>query len=286
MLGRVIYGDQRLFINGMEMSGVQSNSSSLDTNYVPIFVAGTGVYSQEPSGPTEYPFSFERVVFETDPLTGVLFSGLSGHFAYATGNSTGYQTFGFENGLITSYSISCAVGDLAKSSVDIAARGNMGSFNDGIDIATGAEYNSPFIGKPGDLHISGYSDGETNRVQSIEYTLTIPYTSNDKIGTAFGPDSRRLTGPITISTKFSIEVQDFRQEDLFSLICDTAEKNLYFYFTDCDNTTVRAFNAPRSKLKSSSYNADVGTNLSFDITYQGYVNSTGEAIACLNGNGI
>lgn len=286
MFGRIHYGDQRLFINDMEISGVQSNSASLDTNYVPIFVAGTGFYKQESSGPKESSFSFERVVFDEDPLTGVMFSDLSGHFAYATGNSTGYQTFGFEHGLVLSYSIKCAVGDFAKNSVDISARGNVGSFNTGIDIADGQEYSSPFIGLPSNLNISGYSDGETNRVQSIEYTMTIPYTSRDMIGAAFGPDSRRITVPISISTKFSIEVQDFRQEDLLSLVCDTSEKNLYFYFTDCDGGVVRSFNAPRSKLKDSSYNASIGGNLTFDISYQGYVNTTGEALACLNGVGV
>lgn len=284
MLGRIAYQDFRVFVNDIEMSGTVGGSSSFDTNYTPIFVAGTGIYCQEPSGPSKNPFSFERILFDNDPFTGFLFENLSGYFAFATGHSSGYQTYDFYNGRASSYSIVCSVGEVAKTSVEISNHGNIGNTGGNLNIPDAGSYSGFYIGRAGDLKISGLDDINANRATSIEYTLSIPYVSDEKIGQMFGEDSRRLTGPMTIETRFSIEVEDFRATDLYSHICSETEKNLHFRFEDCDQNTVRAFNAPRSKIKSVSFSAGIGSNLTFELLYQGYVNTTGEALAALNGN--
>lgn len=288
MNGRILYNAERLFINGVEMSGVQGASSSLDTQKAPLLVAGTGFYCQQPSGPLSNQFSFDRVFLANDPYTGFLFGEVTGYFGYETGSNGESQQVEFHHGRTQTYSIKCSVGQVATTSVSIENYGDFGATGTGI-ILSEATYPEVYIGKSSDLRISGFSEGESNRVSSVEWTMTIPYTSNQTIGTMFGPDSRRVSTPITIDTSISIDADDFRQESLQSLICDPSPKNLKFSFFDCGEVSAeRTFNSPRSELKSSSFRSEIGSNgnLIFDLSFRTFVNTTGEAMACLNGVGI
>lgn len=270
MYGRVIYSDQRLFINNLEVNGVQSCSTSFDVPVSPIFIAGVGPYSQEVGSQLEGSVEVERLIVQSDDfLTSLLGRSVSGCLAYKRSDESTYRTNAFLDARIKSYSIECSVGQIAKSNFSMSVYGNMGA---GI-AETGAENPySVMIAKPGDLTIS-LPDVSTNRVQSINYEVSIPYSRNSFIGGITGSGQVLQNEGVTIDVTVGFDADDIESPRFFDQLCADGV-NINFRFENCSGDVVRSFSAPNARFVGTSMSAGIGENMSVDFKYQSVLANT------------
>lgn len=132
--------EQTLVVNGYALSGVNNIDGSYGITEKPLRVAGVGFIDAIIDAPLEGNFTISRTMVGRDPLATVATNGrfdydenpVSGAIFYGDNN------FGFTNGRVTRYSVSCSVGQMPEIETDIRVFGQLGkdllsSFNISIN---------------------------------------------------------------------------------------------------------------------------------------------------------
>ncbi|MZH02242.1 MAG: hypothetical protein F3745_02230 [Nitrospinae bacterium] len=138
--------EQKFFINGTQLSGVQSVNGSYAISEKPINIIGWGHVN---SNFYDQPFYLDSDGFTAPESLNVLNAPLEGSFSINsalvsedfflnhTGDNPftgsihhGNQYFGFYNGYITSHSVSCSVGQIPSTSTSISVFGDIGGSPD------------------------------------------------------------------------------------------------------------------------------------------------------------
>ena len=66
------YGDQKLIVNGLIVSGVQSVDTSTDFAVNPVYVAGIGVLKQQSNKQIVPSFSFDQIITDKDIIPSLV----------------------------------------------------------------------------------------------------------------------------------------------------------------------------------------------------------------------
>ena len=170
--GRNFYNDQQVFIGAQgssvsELKGVQSFDGSWSLPYEQMVAAGYEYVGSEINGALVGEVGVSRmIVQESDPVTGLLDSSLSGYLIYGK-NESYNKTFNFSQGYINSYESSCSVGEVASADFDLTVYGNIGKLNaetrsyaaiiPEVAIAANIVLTTPF--------------GSTNAIESYSFSL-------------------------------------------------------------------------------------------------------------------
>lgn len=123
--------EQRVIINNDELMGVQSVDGSYSINQKPINIAGVGFVDSIVASPMVGNFNISRKMTGTDPLlvknalNKYRFDeeDITGVILYDAGN----KGFGFTQGRVTSYSVTCNVGEIPEIQTGIITYGKMGA---------------------------------------------------------------------------------------------------------------------------------------------------------------
>jgi hypothetical protein len=276
MFGRVIYSDQRLYLNSALVNGVTECSADVNLSQNDIFVAGIGQYDSYIQQPIEGTFNLNRHFFYnvTDVITGYFNSNISGSILYKKTEDSTYKHFSFETGRITSYSLECSVGTIPTNNVSMQIMGgNFGSNFTQPSTPLEQELASSLpIVKPKDITI-GIGFFDTDRVQSFNYNISVDYKRNDTIGYLNKALDFEPTYPIVIETSFDIEVDEYEAPNFLEQICLNEEEDISFTYESCEHDYVRNMCAPKSKLTSLNFNAGIGNAMTFSLSYRSILNN-------------
>ena len=277
--GRNIYADQRVFISGMELAGVQSAEGTYNIPIEPVRALGQGgaIINEDPGVRTlEANFNVDRIVVTNeDPLTGFFKEdkiGLSGHLIYDEN-----KAFAFDRGFIDSYSSACSINQVPTLDFGMTVfGGNIGA----AGVPTGrsvAKDNPVYVARPGDisLNVSGY---ESNRVQAYSYSIIIERTPLHKMGDEWSPQDFIVNYPIPIDITFDLEVDDYKGKKFLEFICQPQRQDLEIKLNDCNNTCglgsgIRTFKAPQARLISYNQVGSIDQALTATIEYRAYATS-------------
>tara|TARA_B110000305_G_scaffold165102_1_gene182578 strand:+ start:2878 stop:3918 length:1041 start_codon:yes stop_codon:yes gene_type:complete len=123
--------EQSVIINGYALSGVQEVAGSYGISEKPIKVAGVGFIDALINSPLEGSFSLSRSMVSSDPLLEL---NSQGKYKYDEEEFEGailYENqtkgFGFTQGRVSKYSVSCSIGGIPEMQTDFTVYGNLGS---------------------------------------------------------------------------------------------------------------------------------------------------------------
>jgi len=283
MYGRVAYDSQRLYLNGSFIEGVTDHSSSFSSNKTDLLFAGTGYLQSVSEGEQGGEFSFSRVLsFDNDLVTGMFNGDVSGKFLYGV-REEDFQVFNFERGRISSYNISCEVGGIASSDIQVTCFGNMGG-NGTEPYLPEYNYTNPkiSISRALNLDVAGSS---TNRVQSIDYSIQVNYSEEPFLSEIESSTTQiKVNYPVLIESTFVLDVDDYSSSRVFDLLCSAPTQNLNFSFDDCQYGITRKFYSPNAELSDISYTSSLDGNMQYTLTYQSKIKNLSSIGAILSLN--
>jgi len=282
--GRNIYADQKVYISGMQIAGVQAVDGRYNLPVTPVKALGQegAIINEDPGvSSLEANFSVDRIVVtNNDPLTGFFIDdsvGISGHVIYDED-----KAFAFDRGFIDSYSSSCAINELPTLDFSMTVYGgNIG----GVGVPTGRsiDQNNPlYVARPGDIAVN-VSGWECNRVQSYSYEIIVERTPLETIGDEWSPQGFIVQYPIEVNVSFSLEVDGYRSKRFLDFICQPHRQDLEIVLNDCGNrcglgSGIRTFRAPHSRLISYDQAGSIDSALTANLQYKTYItNVTGIA---------
>lgn len=123
--------EQRVIINNDELRGVQSVDGSYSINQKAINIAGVGFVDSIVNSPMVGNFSISRKMTGADPL---LVKNSLNKYRFDEEDFTGVilydkgdKGFGFTQGRVSSYSVTCNAGEIPEMQTNITVYGNMGA---------------------------------------------------------------------------------------------------------------------------------------------------------------
>jgi hypothetical protein len=268
--------EQKVFINGSEVRGVQTVGLQYQVNSAPVRFLGMQQVGEVPSSPQVATVSIGHLLISDDillPYTGE--RAITGYVVQDRRNPTG--NIGFTSGYLTNYRVHCAVGQIPEISADIEIYGNVAripSGNDPLGFSSISSGTSPGlkVASPGsmDLTVDGFN---TNRVQSFDIQISVPRNPIFILGDR-NPKSVEYGGPVEVTCSFSISAKDYNPYALRSYPSNPLISDVAAAFRDVsDNQTIISFNLPKLTLKSQSYNVDIDNRSIVNLTYNGYLTS-------------
>tara|TARA_Y100000114_G_scaffold150231_1_gene165501 strand:- start:5970 stop:6785 length:816 start_codon:yes stop_codon:yes gene_type:complete len=205
MFGTKLNYDSRLFLEGEEVSGIKSVDFAYNTSAQTINPLGFKNGLTTVNGEIQQSFSFTRdLVYKSigvsgvggsDPFTGS--NNLSGSIHYED------QSYGFQSGYLSNWSINCAVGAPVKEQATFIVYDEMrtGASASGSDAA-------PSITIPSQGSITATCDNSTtNRVIGFDYAITCNRKPYYSIGQK-APVEVKFIPPVNINASVQIEVDD------------------------------------------------------------------------------
>lgn len=263
---RNIYQDQQVFLNGVELKGVQSFDGSWSVPNSPMIAAGYGYVGSEIEGELVGEVSVSRnIITGQDPVTGMIGSMVSGYLLYGVDQQKN-KSFNFNNGYINSYSSSCSIGEVATSDFSLTSYGNIGS---GVITDTSYQDINPIVATANSMTLNT-SFGSTNAIQSYDLSFSLDVTPVYKMGDMFVPSKYEVASPITVSTNFEIFANEYEIKNLIDAVCSSEfVENISFSLNEkCNSNPIRSFTLNNAKLTSSNITAGIGNNLGISLGFE------------------
>jgi|TARA_Y100000289_G_scaffold19707_1_gene19025 hypothetical protein len=273
--GRNIYYDQSVYINGSEIKGVQSFDGNWSVPNTPMLAAGYEFVGTEIEGELVGEVSVSRqIVSSSDPIPNLIGSPINGYLLYGPNHSRN-KSFNFNQGYITSFQSSCAVGEVATSDFSLTAYGGIGSGN-----ITNTSYTpiTPTVALANSMTLNT-SFGSTNAIQSYDFDLSLNVRPIYKMGDMFVPSDFEIESPLASKVNFTITADEYEIKNLFNSICSTDFiENLSITLNEkCDGPEITSFSFNGAKLVDSSISADIGNNLTINLGYEKYYSNASDA---------
>lgn len=250
-LGRIIRDKNFVYINGQTLYDVESLNASFSANNSPLRVAGHGSVGLVSQGILQGQMSLQRLSINDDPFTGldifpVPFSGV---FRYI--DSTDQERhFTMHSGYVSNYSFSAQVQDIPRITTDIIAYGNMvgGTGIPTGNITTDADGFLDNYVFPRGINLN-FSDGETNRVQSFDYSISVNRSARSRLGQVNSIPDNFVSYPIEVSVSIEIDVDEYSAPKIDNLICRDRE-DISLELLNCEGSGIRSFVMESGTLQS------------------------------------
>lgn len=217
--------DQIFYLNGTAFSGIKSINGGYSLNYEPIKTVGVGYSKQIIAEVPNGEINITKDLLYVEPFLN--FTGesldkkaipLSGSVHY---NS---KSIGFQNGYLTSFGLSCSVGEVPQTDLSISVFGDFGK-----TISASGSGASPYISVPQvkDIRLT-CSGSATNRINNFQYNINCPktpiYTLSDN--NAYVPVEVLSEMPVEVTANFTMEVDDYEVKKMYDMI--TSSDDLSF----------------------------------------------------------
>jgi hypothetical protein len=296
--------NQRFYINGTGLSGVQSVDGNYGVNEQNVNFAGFGYVTGLISQPMQGNFTISRALIGNDPWlsftgdgTSAAFSGsvfyerpnLGGTLDNTEGN---YMSgcFGFHSGYLNSYNISCGIGEIPSVQVSVSVYGDLGP---GIDVRAGHESYPLWPNGVEDAEIRVPNQGgivltcdgsSTNRITSFSHSIELPRTALYALPNAAAADLTAdsvkwkmpvqvdLSYPIESTTNFTLEIDDYETKNLYGALTGIHVHDTDITINDDSGSQIVKFDLTKSRLISESFSSEVGGPVTVNLTYKKYSN--------------
>jgi hypothetical protein len=229
--------ENHFFLNGSTISGITSVNGSYNINYAPIKTVGVGYNKQIIAEVPVANFSISKYLLYDEPFLNFTGENYDRTAKFFNGSlNYNNKRFGFQSGYLNSFSLSCSVGDVPTTDVDIIVYGDVGpNYN------SSGSLRSPYITVPQvkDIIIT-CSGSSSNRVVNFDYNINCPkepiyllYQSGYANGSPSGPSGPTgpisptrnyipsevlLRLPIEIDASFTLEVDDYSSRSLYEIL--------------------------------------------------------------------
>lgn len=269
MFGTKLNYDSLLFLDGQEVSGINSVDISYSNSTNVINPLGYSEGLTTVAGNVNQTFSFTRDLISNS----ILGSGIGGRPAY-TGDtnlsgSIHYEgnSYGFQSGYLNNWSVSCAVGAPVKETATFAVYDEMRT-----GVSASGSVASPSIFIPSQGSITATCDNSsTNRVIGFDYNVTPRRKPYYSIGQK-GPVEVKYLNPLQINATIQIEVDDaFMKSGRAFLETGKSNKSVSLNVGGREGTST-LFNTsiPNACLVGESLNASSDGSLRLTLNYMGH----------------
>jgi hypothetical protein len=298
--------EQKFFINGTQMSGVQSVNGSYGISEKPINILGWGHVNANfydnpttPSlnalnGPLEGQFSVNSALVSED-----FFLQFTGDVPFTGSINHGRKYFGFYSGYLTSHSVNCAVGEIPTTSTSIKVFGDIGGSPDFFEaqdddsiflqqegdfgIATedsvaehnyNASGNNPFpeikVPNQGSITVE-CSGAATDRVTSFSHVIDVPVSPIYTVGSSV-PAQVDVVWPISSTTSFSLDIDKYNYSRLRTYLRSPNVQDIAIKVNDCFGSTIQNYIVKDARLLNEEMAANADGRLTVNLEYKSYYN--------------
>ena len=258
MKGAITNYENTLFMDSVALSGVISFDGSYNIETVPINVIGKGFCKQVVSQVPSASVSITRYLVNNDPVFGLTGDADNYTASFINGGLI-YQgkNFGFTNGYLSSFGISCSVGEVPQIQSSFQIFGNMGPSIDpsGNNISSAA-----FVPQVKNISVT-CNNSSTNRVKdfSIDFNCKKNAIYGLSASNAQFPIEVQNIFPIEVGGSFTLEVDDYQTKNIFDIL---SSESLSSFIIDVRGTVLIdqfLFTADGLELVTSD------TNEAFDV---------------------
>ena len=263
MFDRTTYADQQVFVNGEQLSGVQSVDGSFDVPYENFQAIGMNSLPSTPINEIAGTMNIMRFVVGADPLqylTGI--SPCRGYVYYKT------KSFGFHTGYLTSYQAKGQVGSIPEISTDFLVYGSLGG---GISDSLTQTGDYPIsIARPGSIVLT-LAEAATDRILSYNYGITINRIPYYEMGSNL-PSEVLIDSPIEINLNFVMEIDTYECRELYNLLCNPHEQNISIALKTCDKSaTIITYSADNAKFYGTNFTSSVNSNARASLKFKSFL---------------
>lgn len=255
--------DQNFNFCGQNLSGISDLTfvSNFGMGFTPTL--GNSNFGFHKVGPSVGTVEFSRSLIYSDPVlayTGD--SACSGQFSY---NGLSY---GFESGYLSSYNVSCSVGQVPSVGATIQVFGEMKS---GAANQTFSAHPSIFVPSPKSISFTNeYSS--TNRVISLDYSVSCQRQPKYSIGGGLFPDSVVSQTPLRINASTSFNVKGFSALDLQQFVRSFSAQNFIITIKNRDlSQTLMTLPVYNAQLMNQQIQGTIDSPLAVTLTYEGFL---------------
>jgi len=205
---------------------------------------------------------------------------------------------GLGNSLLTSYSVSASVGELATAEIEIQSLNtriysNLTNQNQVPTINTTSGVNmtntffqlpspSSFIGvntpsalQPGDItlefptNVMIGSQSTDLKIQDFTFSFNLDRNPLKKVGKQF-PFEREINFPIIASLELNAIIGDLKNDNLISLICSENQQFIISFKTGCysNKQTALSYIFKGARLISQKFDSSIGNSSTMNATYE------------------
>ena len=282
--GYVSY-EQAFFIDGLQVSGVQSIQGGYFITEAPVNVLGFGNVGESffeaspnqgqaapPSNmaalvsPIEGRFEIESTLASSD-----LYLNYTGGQPFSGGVVYSDKSFGFNSGYISQHQVSCQVGQLPSTSTSILSFGDVGS---GINPK---EASFPHA-NPGPVAFTNQENirvtcrgSSTNRVVAASYRLSTQLDPIYVLGNTFAHQVD-VVWPMIGEMAFSIETDDYEYKAMRDYFVKPELSDISMEIFDCDQNLIQKYEIISGRLVTESISTSVNNLISVDLSYKTFYN--------------
>lgn len=260
MFGTRLNDDVRIFISGQELSGINDANISYSNSPNVIKPLGTTRGLTVNGGPTDQKISFSRYLIYDDPI--INYTGdanMSGSIHYDG------ESYGFESGYLSSYSVNCAVGSVPKvnAQFDIVDELRSGQSASG-------SVSHPAIDIPNQGSISLSCDNSTtNRIIGFDYSVTSSRKKHFTIG-GKSASAIEFIPPLEYSAQVQVDVDDALLESGYNFLDNRENKTISFAIEGRGGASIQTLSIPNATLVGESLNSSADGSLRLNLNYIGH----------------
>jgi hypothetical protein len=217
MKGAITNYENTLFMDSVALSGVISFDGSYNIETVPINVIGKGFCKQVVAQVPSASVSITRYLVNNDPVFS-LTGDRENYTASFTNGGLVYQgkNFGFTNGYLSSFGISCGVGDIPQIQSSFQIFGDVGS---SINPSGNGVSSAVFVPQVKNISVT-CNNSSTNRVKdfNIDFACKKEAIYGLSASNAQYPIEVQNIFPIEVGGSFTLEVDDYQTKNIFDIL--------------------------------------------------------------------
>ena len=273
-ISRIRRENQRLFLNAVEVHGIQSVDLQWDNQLGLLKYIGVTGQSILPLGPGQATCNVSTYVCEGDPFYG--YANYLTNGVIIQNQSDTSNNYGFTSGILTSLTSRASVGTIPQMDASFAIFGQAGNIESADSPAIAAEFATiqsanlnftPNITGPGTLSVS-LDDFNTNRLQSYAINMSFPKSVQYILGQR-GPTDIQSILPQEVNISFTFEPDTYIPKKMWDFPCDGTIKNITINLNHYStNKTIVGYSYINCNLSSESYNINVDSNLQTTMNFK------------------
>ena len=265
MLSRIRREGQKLAINGTGVNGLQSLSFGYDSTAQPILPLGVDRVLYAPGSPQTASIQANSLLVYDD-----FFLGFTGEHPFSGQVDYKGENIKFTEAYLSSYSTSCAIGEIPSTSMQAEIYGEMGTGNF-FDFGTPSAHDTT-------LNIPGYNSIDinldeftTNRVSSYSVDIQTPRTPiYDFAGRT--PAEVVSDSPLDVTLQFNIQPDDYEIKNMRFVPEETVFRDVSLIINEnSKNNSMQSFSFNNMLLVSEQYQINTESTASIAFTLKGTI---------------
>ena len=276
MLGRIRREAEKLTINGSGIQGIESISANYDSvGGSPLSNLGINTIQYAPQGPQTATLNVNTLLTHQLPSnyggSRDVMQNFTGDIAFSGIIDYGKKQLKFNQAYLESYSVSCGIGDVPKTSTTSVIYGDFGTGNYvGAGVAS-----SPVAPQ---LAIPSYNSMEinldeftTNRVSSFSIDVATPRVPVYIVGLD-RPTGVIAGTPIEVNVNFVLEVDDYEIKNMRLVPEETTFRNTKITLNkNNSNTKLLEYSFDNMLLTSESFQASAEGNAGVNFNLRSFI---------------